>query len=106
MGIFKSKKVNQENKNAEVFFKEAVKEINELYDDVKSEYEDIETAVADFTQFVQEIKVRLTKEEEVRIDEFVVRLSKVNRCARNSVRDIRDVLRSQKKRLGEVLREQ
>ncbi len=104
MGIFKKKK-NVKDYGTEALFKEAIREINELYDDVKSEYSDIESVISDFSNLVEEMKGRLDAGDAQKLEEMSTRLKTVDRCSKNTVRDIRDVLRNHKKRLAEIKRD-
>jgi archaellum component FlaC len=85
--------------------RDAVKELEELYTDVKTAYEDLDTIADDFQRFAEAIHHKLESHEQVKITAFAKKLAKVDKCARDAVRDVRDVLRNQKKRLKEVQRE-
>lgn len=104
MGLFKKTKSEklELRKKAVSHFKEAVKEIDELYDDVKSEYEAIESLAEEFETFIEEIKGRIGPDDMETFNRLALRLNRLNSFARNSVRDVRDVLRNQKKRLREI----
>ncbi|WP_294818598.1 hypothetical protein [uncultured Flavobacterium sp.] len=104
MGLFKKKK-GAKDFGAERLFKEAVKEMNELYDDIKSDYSDTGSIVSDFTLLLEGMKDRMDASDAKKLEEFSARLKKMDSTAKNTVRDIRDVLRSQKKRLAEIKRE-
>jgi DNA repair ATPase RecN len=102
MGLFKKGAVPDYHTKTIKVFKEAVKEINELYDDAKAEYDTIETVVAEFSEFVQDLSGRLAEKDQQKMENFLTRLTKVNALARNNVRDLRDVLRNHKKLLKEI----
>lgn len=107
MGIFKkSKKEKPEfHKKAISQFKESVKDLNELYTEAKTEYDALENVTIEFAAFIDELNGRLTDEDRKKMEGFSKRLNKVNTFAKNSVRDIFDVWRSQKKRLKEMQNE-
>lgn len=94
--------VKELHKKSIMLCKDSVKEIDELYDDMKSSYEDIETITAEFLDFVNEITPALNKEAALKMTVFSKQIAKIDQCARNGVRDVRDILRNQKKRLAEI----
>jgi len=104
MGLFKKEKGVKEY-GTERLFKEAVREINELYDDVKAEHTDTDAIISDFSKLLESIKVKLDDNDAKKLEDFALRLKKINNCSKNTVRDIRDVLRNHKKRLAEIRRE-
>jgi len=85
--------------------KEAVKEMEELYADLTAAYKDIDTVAEEFLQFMADINPRINENDIAKMKGFAQKLSKVDKCARDAVRDVRDVLRNQKKRLKETQRE-
>jgi archaellum component FlaC len=101
MGLFdmKEKKLRNElgKKNVR-FCREAVKELEELHDDLKSAYEGLENLVEEFRQFAE----TAGEGNRQKIDDFSDKLQKFDKLARNAVRDVRDVLRNQRKRLKEA----
>jgi len=105
MGLFGKDKNNKGLQAAdEVLLKDVIKETKELYDDLSSEYETIEAVVGDFITFVEKIAPTLDAGDTVKMIDFALQLKQVNKLARNSVRDVRDLLRYQKKLLAEVKR--
>ncbi|MCW4468076.1 hypothetical protein OGH69_03785 [Flavobacterium sp. MFBS3-15] len=104
MGLFKKKKGTKDY-SAERLFKDAVKEINELYDDVRSDYSEVESVMEDFSKFIEEMKSRLDTKDAEKLEDFSIRFKKMATCAKNTVRDLRDVSRNHKKRLAEIKRE-
>lgn len=91
---------------SEVLFQEVVKETNELYEDLTSEYEAIETVVAEFIEFIGQIGPNLNEEEKAKVEELVLNLNKVDNYAIRALRDVRDLLRNQRKILSEFKQEQ
>jgi archaellum component FlaC len=106
MGLFKKGKTTTELQKQEKsarLFNEAIKEINELYDDMKSDYEQVENLAAEFEQFVSRLSERLDEKDVEELEDFLQRLNRMDANARNSIRDINDIIRLQKKRLSELL---
>lgn len=106
MGLFKKEKSKTELKKHEKttqLFNDALKEINELYDDMKADYVLVENLAAEFEQFVSRLGDRLDEKDVEELENFLQRLNKMDTNARNSIRDINDIIRLQKKRLSELL---
>jgi DNA repair ATPase RecN len=85
--------------------KDTVKELAELHEDLKESYATIDTVTENFTVFAESISAKLTPSEAEQLRIFSSKLKKVDKCARDAVRDIRDVLRTHKKRLKELQNE-
>jgi archaellum component FlaC len=85
--------------------KDAVKELEELFNDVKSAYEDLGSITEDFQGFIETIHHKLEGHEQVKLTAYAKKLGKAEKAARDAVRDVRDVLRNQKKRLKEAQRD-
>ena len=108
MSIFnkKEKKLRKEfSKKNSAFCGESVKELEELYDELKSSYEEIEI-MDEFRQFSEEAAQRLSAEDNVKLEYFIAKFKKIDKCARDAVRDVRDVLRNNRKRLKEALQDE
>jgi len=104
MGLFDKgeKKLRKElGKKNSAFCRETVKELEELHTELKTAYDAIDDVVAEFTVFKEGIAKSLSEEENTKMDYFLKRFKKIDKVARDDVRDIRDLLRSQKKRLSE-----
>ena len=108
MGLFSKKEkkllLGLGEKNIRLY-KEAVKDIEELYADMKQAYEEIDDVAEDFLKFTSTVASKLDGQERVKMESFVKKLAKAEKCARDAMRDVNDVLRSQKKRLKEAQRE-
>lgn len=104
MGIFNKevKKLRKEfsKKNID-FCRETIKELEELHEDLKTAYADM-TVIEEFAKFKEEAAARLSEEDRERLELFVKRFGKIDKIARDAVREVRDLLRSQKKRLREA----
>ena len=108
MGIFsknEKKLIAEMSKKHIQICKEALKEIEELYTDLSAAYEAIETVTGDFEKLTAEISTKAGPAETAKIQVFAKKISKVDKFARDAVRDVRDVLRNQKKRLKETQRQ-
>ncbi|WP_297334559.1 hypothetical protein [Flavobacterium sp.] len=108
MGIFnkKEKKLRKEILKRNLSdCKDTLKELTELYDDLKESYGTIDTVTEEFTVFAESITANLTAEDAKKLQMFSLKLKKVDKCARDAVRDVRDVLRIHKKRLKELQNE-
>lgn len=106
MGIFnkKEKKLRQEFSKKNISLcKEVLKETQEVYEDITSACDNIDTIVSEFTTYLEELSGKLSKEDEAALEEFSNKLHKVNRFGTNIVRDVRDLIRNHKKRLKESI---
>lgn len=86
-------------------YKESVKEIEELYTDLTNAYASIDTVTEEFIKFTDTIKTKIDEADIAKMQQFAKKLAKVDKVARDAVRDVRDVLRSQKKLLKQIQRE-
>ena len=99
------KQLQEISKKNTQLFKEAVKEIEEVYADLNNAYAAIDTVTEEFIKFTEEIKPKVNEADIIKMQAFGKKLAKVDKVARDAVRDVRDVLRSTKKRLKEIQRE-
>jgi len=100
MGLFgnKEKKIIEElHKKSEDHFKEISKEIDELLDELKTDYDENREVVREFSSFVDELKNKLSTEDANKLLDFSKRLSKVKRCAKKGVEAMRELARDQRK---------
>lgn len=105
MGLFgkNQKKIIEElHKKSEDHNKEISKEINELLDDLKTEYDENSEVVREFSSFVEEIKIKLSPEDAKKLVDFSSRLTKVKRCAKKGVEAMRELARDQRKLTSET----
>ncbi|WP_264521241.1 hypothetical protein [Flavobacterium sp. N1994] len=108
MGLFgnKEKKIIEEfHKKSEDHCKEITKEIDELLDELKSEYDQNREVVNEFSSFVDELKTKLSPEDANKLLDFSKRLSKVKRCAKKGVEAMRELARDQRKVTRETIME-
>lgn len=100
MGLFgnREKKIIEElHKKSEDHFKEISKEIDELLDDLKTDYDENREVVREFSSFVDELKTKLSPEDAKKLVDFSSRLSKIKRCAKKGVEAMRELARDQRK---------
>jgi len=100
MGLFgnREKKIIEElHKKSEDHFKEISKEIDELLDDLKTDYDENREVVREFSSFVDELKTKLTPEDAKKLVDFSSRLTKIKRCAKKGVEAMRELARDQRK---------
>jgi hemerythrin-like domain-containing protein len=105
MGLFGSnqKKIIEDlHKKSEDHSKEITKEINELLNELKSDYDENDEVVNEFSSFVEEIKTKLSPEDATKLVDFSSRLSKVKRCAKKGVDAMRELARDQRKLTSET----
>ena len=105
MGLFgnNQKKIIEElHKKSEDHSNEISKEIHELLDDLKTDYDENSEVVQEFSSFVEELKTKLTPEDAKKLIDFSSRLSKVKRCAKKGVDAMRELARDQKKITSET----
>jgi Mg2+ and Co2+ transporter CorA len=105
MGLFgtNQKKIIEDlHKKSEDHCKEITKEINELLDELKTDYDENDEVVNEFSSFVEEIKTKLSPEDATKLIDFSSRLSKVKRCAKKGVDAMRELARDQRKLTSET----
>ena len=108
MALFnkKEKKFRQELlKKSISSCKETLKEVNELYDDLKAAYEEIEEVSVSFSRFAATLQESLNAEQLQQLEHFITNMHRADTFARNALRDVRDLMRNQKKRYKEAQRE-
>jgi len=105
MGLFgkNQKKIIQElHKKNEDHCKEISKEIDELLDELKTEYNENSEVVKEFSSFVEELKTKVSPEDAKKLTDFSSRLTKVKRCAKKGVEAMRELARDQRKLTSET----
>jgi hypothetical protein len=108
MGLFNNheKKVIAELcKKSEDISNDISKEINELLDDLKTDYEENKIVLKEFNDFVNELESKLSPQDLEKLHSFSSRLYKVKRCAKKGVEAMRELARDQKKATIETMRE-
>ena len=105
MGLFgnnKKKIIEELHKKSEDHCKEISKEINELLDDLKTDYDENDEVINEFSTFVEQIKTKLSPEDAKKLIDFSSRFSKVKRCAKKGVEAMRELARDQRKVTSET----
>ncbi|MEO5776608.1 MAG: hypothetical protein ABIQ27_06865 [Flavobacterium sp.] len=105
MGLFgnnKKKIIEDLHKKSEDHCKEISKEINELLDDLRTDYDENDEVINEFSSFVDEIKTKLSPEDAHKLMDFSSRLNKVKRCAKKGVEAMRELARDQRKVTSET----
>ena len=107
MGFFRNntKRILQEFRaKSEFYSNDLGKEINEAYDDLKSDYEEYSNVVPQFLEFISVLKLRLNETDAQALEDFSLGLKKLNRCAKNGVEAMRELSYNQRKLTTETLR--
>lgn len=105
MGLFgnnKKKIIEDLHKKSEDHSKEISKEINELLVDLKTDYDENYEVVQEFSNFVDELKSKLSPEDASKLVDFSSRFSEVKRCAKKGVEAMRELAREQRKLSSET----
>ena len=108
MGLFTNKDkqiIKTLCKKSEEIGKEITKEIEELFVELKTDYDENQEVVNEFSTFVNELKSKLNPDDANKLLDFSVRLNKVKRCAKKGVEAMREISRDQKKATRETARE-
>ncbi|RYZ84128.1 MAG: hypothetical protein EOP06_18675, partial [Proteobacteria bacterium] len=96
MGLFGNniKKIIREiRKMSEYYSNDLSKEINESFEDLKSEYDENSNVVPDFTELVKELSPKLETHDAQKLEAFVRKISKVDRNAWNGVEALHELSR-------------
>ena len=80
-------------------------EIDELFVELKTDYDENCKIVNEFNDFVNELKTKLSSEDATKLLEFSFKLTKVKRCAKKGVEALREISRDQRKATRETIRE-
>ena len=108
MGLFNAhekKVITELRKKSEAISNDISKEINERFEDLKTDYEENKIVVKEFNEFVGELENKLSAQDLEKLHSFSTRLYKVKRCAKKGVEAMRELARDQKKATNETLRE-
>ena len=109
MGLFdkQEKKLRKEfNKKNTAYCREGVKELEELQDELKTAYETLDNVNEEFISFREMVSQKLSEEENTKMEYFSKKFKRIDKVARDAVRDIKDLLRNQKKRLREAMNDE
>jgi len=106
MGLFdkQEKKLRKEfNKKNTAYCRDGLRDLEELHEELKSAYETLDSVNEEFSAFREKISQNLNEEEKVKMEYFSKKFKKIDKVARDAVRDVKDLLRNQKKRLREAM---
>jgi len=108
MGIFGNKKtrklIGELRRRSQHSSDEFSKEINEMLEELKAEYEESSEVLPEFERFVAELNTRISAEDRKKLQEFSMKLSLVDRSARKGVDAMWELSRNQRKLTAENLR--
>ncbi len=108
MGLFNSsdkKIIKTLYKKSEEIGNDITKEIEELFVELKSDYDENQEVVSDYSKLVNELKSKLSPDDAKKLIDFSARLNKIKTCARKGVDAMREISRDQKKATRETMRE-
>ena len=108
MGLFTNKKkkiIDDLSRKSKNISNDISKEIDEFHDELLSDYNENDKIVSEFSDFVNELKSKLTPEDANKLLYFSSNLSKVKHSAKKGVNALRELSRNQKKATSETLRE-
>ena len=108
MGLFGAniKKILKEiRRTSEYYSNDLGKDINDSFQDLKSDYDEVSDVVPEFVEFVNELKPKLDSKDAVKLEAFTNKISKINRNAWNGVEALYTLKRNQQKNSTETLRD-
>lgn len=108
MGMFsnKTKKLIGELKQKSQHYSDDLgREISEMLEELKSEYDENSEVLPEFAEFVSELKHKLDPTDSKKLEEFSARLASVNRSARKGVDAMWELSKNQRKLTAENLRD-
>jgi DNA repair ATPase RecN len=100
MGLFNNREkklITELHQKSESHLKEISKEIDDLLEDLTTDYNENQEVVSEFSHFVEELQTKLSPEDAKKLLEFSSRLTKVKRCAKKGVEAMRELARDQRK---------
>lgn len=109
MGLFDKQvqKLKKEfGKRNTKYYREGVKELEELYEELKVAYEALDMIAVEFSAFKDLVSNSLNEADNSKMEYFNQHFKKLDKVSRDAVRDVRDLLRNQKKRLREAINEE
>lgn len=108
MGMF----LNRSNKilydicqKSEYHNNDLAKEIDDFFEDLKSEYEQNRLVLKEFKIYLKELESKLSLEENNKLQDFSTKLERVKRCAKKGVESMRELARDQRKMSRETIRD-
>ncbi|WP_313806881.1 hypothetical protein [Flavobacterium sp.] len=108
MGLFnkKEKKIIAEiNQKSKVYHADFEKEINDLLDDLKHDYQENKIQLDDFSEFIKQMESKLSHTEIEKLNNYFAQASKMKSCAKKSIEGLNYLSREQKKMSKDAQRE-
>jgi len=100
MGLFNNREkklITELHQKSESHLQEISKEIDDLLEDLTTEYNENQEVVSEFSNFVEELQNKLSPEDAKKLLDFSSRLTRVKRCAKKGVEAMRELARDQRK---------
>lgn len=100
MGLFNNREkklITELHQKSENHLKEISREIDDLLEDLTTDYNENQEVVNEFSNFVEELQTKLSPEDAKKLLDFSSRLTKVKRCAKKGVEAMRELARDQRK---------
>lgn len=108
MGLFGNKTkrlVEQFRQKSEYYSNELQRDIRDYHEELKSAYQPNRAVVEEFGTFVKDLEKRISNEDARRLDDFLKRISRVDRSARNGIEAMWELSNYQRKNTAQNLRE-
>ena len=108
MGFFRNntkRLIEEFKRKSEYYSNDLSKEIKEMLEDLKADYDENSTVIPEFLEFVKELKGKLDSKDSSKLDDFLSRIKKVNKNAKNGVDAMWELSNNQRKLTAESLRE-
>jgi hypothetical protein len=108
MGLFnkKEKKIIAEiSKKTLVYHTDIEKEIQDLLEELKADFEENKLIIDEFSLFVSKIKLQLSHEDQEQLQHYFEQVTKMKRCAIKGIESMKQLSREQHKLSREVMRE-
>lgn len=108
MGLFnkKEKKIIAEiSKKNKTYHDDLEKEIKELLEDLKHDFQENKIILEDFSAFIHQIQSSLSEKETEQLNTYFRQVSKMKSCAKKSIEGLHYLSREHKKIAKEALRD-
>lgn len=108
MGLFNKKEkklINEISKKNKTYHSDIEKEINELLQEIKTDFTENKLILEEFSTFVAKIKPQLSQEDADQLNIYFNQITKMKSCAKKSIEGLNYLSREQQKISKEALRE-
>lgn len=103
MGIFNKNVKNGRGDSPNIrLFNEIIRETSDVYEELKNEYGLVDSLADEFDSLLEKILPEVDGNCAQSLKDLSAKMRKLDTTAKNSVRDIRDILRYQRKMLKEI----